>query len=73
VNTKIITISILQCCFLLFTSLIVYAQNEYIRKLSVSEWIEEMVNCKENDYSLKDAEIYYDGKNNPNDKLYKHT
>ena len=70
VNTKIITISFLQCCFLLFTSLTVDAQNEYKRKLSVSEWIEEMVNCKENDYSLMDAEIYYDGKNHPNDNLY---
>jgi len=29
-----------------------------------------MVNCKENNYSLKDAEIYYDGKNHPNDNLY---
>ena len=69
-NTKIITISFLQCCFILFTSLTVYAQNEYKRKLSVSEWIDEMVNCKENEYRLNDAEIYYDGKNNPNDKLY---
>lgn len=41
----------------LFSSL---AQDKYQRKLTVEEWINEMVNCKEKEYKLKNAEITYD-------------
>ncbi len=38
----------------------VFSQNKYKRKISISEWVEEMENCKEKYYGLKDTEIYFD-------------
>ena len=36
------------------------AQQTYERRLSVSEWIEEMVNCEDSVYRLENAEVYTD-------------
>ena len=37
-----------------------FSQNNYKRKISISEWIEEMEKCKDNLYLLEDTEIFYD-------------
>lgn len=37
-----------------------FSQNNYQRKLSISEWIEEMEACTSPEYCLENAEIYYD-------------
>lgn len=54
---KIIFI-ILLCNIALSTSL--YSQNNYKRKISITEWIEEMEKCKDKKYVLEDTEIFYD-------------
>lgn len=38
----------------------VFSQNKYKRKISISEWVAEMENCKNEFYGLKDTEIYFD-------------
>jgi len=37
-----------------------FSQNKYKRKISISEWIEEMENCKKRGYLLENTEIYFD-------------
>ncbi len=44
-----------------------FSQNKYERKISVSEWIEEMEQCNDRLYYLENTEIYYD---NNEDTLY---
>jgi len=53
-------IYILCCLFLLQLPTDISAQQTYERRLSVSEWIEEMVNCEDSVYILENAEIYRD-------------
>jgi len=36
------------------------AQKKYARRLSLSEWVNEMINYKKETYVLKNAEIYFD-------------
>ncbi len=38
----------------------IFSQNKYKRKISITEWVEEMENCKNEYYVLKDTEIYFD-------------
>ncbi|MFA9392796.1 MAG: hypothetical protein ACERKD_23510 [Prolixibacteraceae bacterium] len=44
-----------------------YSQNNYKRKISISEWIEEMEKCKGQNYWLTDTEIFFDERK---DSLY---
>ncbi|MBI9066562.1 MAG: hypothetical protein JEZ09_04675 [Salinivirgaceae bacterium] len=44
----------------LFFSSHLFSQNKYKRKISISEWIEEMEKCKDKEYRLVDTEIFYD-------------
>ena len=37
-----------------------FSENKYKRKISISEWIAEMENCKDKLYLLEDTEIYFD-------------
>lgn len=37
-----------------------YSQNKYKRKISISEWIEEMEKCKDKVFYLKNTEIFFD-------------
>ncbi len=46
--------------FNIFISSHIYSQKSYKRKISISEWIEEMENCKGKQYYLVNTEIYYD-------------
>lgn len=46
--------------FFFFFSYLLFAQQTYERRLSISEWIKEMVNCEDSVYRLENAEIYYD-------------
>ncbi len=36
------------------------SQNNYKRKISISEWVDEMENCKDLLYRLENTEIYFD-------------
>ena len=45
----------------------VFSQNKYKRKISISQWVVEMENCKDKYYGLKDTEIYFDHRK---DSLY---
>ena len=56
---KIKILFIIQLCSILFASHL-FAQNNYKRKISISEWIEEMENTKDDVYGLEDTEIYFD-------------
>ncbi|NJO87680.1 MAG: hypothetical protein HC831_00990 [Chloroflexia bacterium] len=38
----------------------IYSQNNYKRKISISEWVEEMENFKGEQYIIAETEIYYD-------------
>jgi len=49
---------ILLSSILFATSL--FSQNKYERRISISEWIEEMEKCDDDVYGLKNTEIYYD-------------
>jgi hypothetical protein len=42
----------------LFSS--INAQEKYKRKITVTEWVKEMLECKENTYSLENTEITFD-------------
>ena len=55
---KKILFLILLCNIAVSTNL--FSQNNYKRKISISEWIEEMEKCKVQEYWLEDTEIYYD-------------
>jgi len=57
-NAKKILFIILLCNIAFSTHL--FSQKNYTRKISISEWIEEMENCKDKFYGLEDTEIYYD-------------
>ncbi|PCH99076.1 MAG: hypothetical protein COB85_00780, partial [Bacteroidetes bacterium] len=62
-------LGLLQFGFLLLTSITVYSQDIYDRKISVSEWIYEMVECTEDEYWLKNAKIIWD-EDNKSDNFY---
>ena len=55
---KKIIVLVLLCTIVFPTN--IFSQNKYKRKISISEWIEEMEKCKDQEYSLEDTEIYYD-------------
>jgi len=55
--TKILFIILL--CNVAFSTHL-FSQNTYKRKISISEWIEEMEKCKDKEYRLEDTEVYYD-------------
>jgi K+ transporter len=57
-NAKNILFIILLFNFAFSTHL--FSQNNYKRKISISEWLEEMEKCKDKRYLLEDTEIYYD-------------
>ncbi len=57
-KTAKILFIILLCNLALNTHL--FSQNKYKRKISLSEWIEEMEKCKDKGYVLEDTQIYYD-------------
>jgi len=57
-SLKKILLLILLCNFALTSNL--YSQNKYKRKISISEWIEEMEKCKDKEYVIEGTEIYYD-------------
>jgi len=66
INTvKKILFLILLCNVALSTHL--FSQNTYKRKISITEWIEEMEKCKDKAYVLEDTEIFYDA---TQDSLY---
>ncbi|MCW3787120.1 hypothetical protein [Plebeiibacterium sediminum] len=44
----------------LFYSSPLCSQNNYKRKISISEWVDEMENCKDVLYRLENTEIYFD-------------
>lgn len=44
----------------LLVSISVFSQSEYERRISVTEWITEMANCKTPVYRLQNTEIYLD-------------
>ncbi len=46
-------------CNIAFTTQL-FSKNDYKRKISITEWIKEMEECKEDRYLLVDTEIYYD-------------
>ena len=46
------------------------AQKKYERKLTMSEWIKEMVECKEKNYILENAEVVFDFEKDSIYKLY---
>ena len=50
---------IILLCTIFFPSHL-FSQNNYKRKISISEWIEEMEQCKKQLYLLEDTEIYFD-------------
>ena len=50
---------IIGICTLLFSSNL-FSQSKYKRKISISEWIAEMEQCKRSFYRLINTEIYYD-------------
>ncbi|RXQ92242.1 two pore domain potassium channel family protein [Ancylomarina salipaludis] len=62
--TKILFIILL--CNITFSTHL-FSQNKYKRKISITEWIEEMEKCKDKEYVLEDTEIFYDGSK---DSLY---
>lgn len=57
-NAKKIIFIILLCNIAVSSHL--FSQNNYKRKISISEWIEEMEKCTDKQYWLEDTEIYYD-------------
>lgn len=57
-KTKKILFLILLCN--LAVSSFLFSQNNYKRKISISEWIEEMEACKKPFFYLTNTEIYYD-------------
>lgn len=57
-NVKKIIFIILTCT--LFFSSNLFSQDKYKRKISISEWIEEMEQCKAPLYLLRNTEIYFD-------------
>ncbi len=57
-NVKKILFIILLCNIAISTHL--FSQNNYKRKISISEWIEEMEKCKYKQYYIEDTEIFYD-------------
>jgi len=59
INTAKKIIFIILLCNIALTSHL-FSQNKYKRKISITEWIEEMEKCKDQEYQLKDTEIYYD-------------
>ena len=59
-KAKKILFIILLCNVAVTTHL--FSQNKYKRKISISEWIEEMENCKDKECYIEDTEIYYDEK-----------
>ena len=59
-NLSQFSLRLIPFCFLLLISLTAFSQDTYERRLSVSEWIEEMVNCKDTMYLLENAEIFID-------------
>jgi len=64
-KVKQILLIILLCSFTIPSQ--VFSQNKYIRKISISEWIEEMEQCKDKEYVLENTEIFY---NERVDSLY---
>ena len=64
-NAKKILFIILLCNIAIPSHL--FSQNNYKRKISISEWIEEMEKCKDQLYYLEDTEIFYDSSK---DSLY---
>ncbi len=46
----------------LFWSTIIFSQTKYERRISISEWVNEMKNCRKPVYMLKNTEIYADFK-----------
>ncbi len=57
-KAKITLFIIFLCSFTIPSHL--FSQNTYKRKISISEWIAEMEQCKDQEYVLDDTEIYYD-------------
>jgi hypothetical protein len=57
-KAKKIIFIILLCNVAVTTHL--FSQNNYKRKISISEWVEEMEKCKDQNYTLEDTEIFYD-------------
>ncbi len=57
-DVKKILYIILFCSIAFPTHLL--SQNKYKRKISISEWIEEMEKCKYQGYLLENTEIYFD-------------
>jgi hypothetical protein len=64
-NAKKVTFLIL--IFTICFSSSLFSQKTYKRKISISEWIEEMENCKDQELWIENTEIYY---NHPKDSLY---
>lgn len=64
-KAKQILLIILICSFAIPSQL--FSQNKYKRKISISEWITEMEECKDKLYYLEDTEIYF---NYRKDSLY---
>ncbi|MEK0337981.1 MAG: hypothetical protein QQN41_11165, partial [Nitrosopumilus sp.] len=57
---KKLSFRLLQFLFLLLVSFTSFSQDKYERKISVNQWIEEMVNYSGELYILENTEIYYD-------------
>lgn len=52
---------LIQLCSILFASSL-FSQNNYKKKISISEWVEEMQACTSELYELTNTEIFYDFK-----------
>ena len=59
-SNKKINLFLFQLCLFLLFPIQLFPQSKYEKKLSMSEWIAEMKNCKKNRYILENAEIYFD-------------
>lgn len=56
---KSLRILIIAILFNIAFSTLAFAQTTYTRKISISEWIEEMEKCEKSEYWLENTEIYY--------------
>lgn len=66
INKAIKILLVILLCNVAFTSHL-FSQSKYKRKISISEWIEEMEKCKDQKYRLNDTEIFFD---DSKDSLY---
>jgi hypothetical protein len=58
-NTAVKILFIILLCMIAFPAHL-FSENNYKRKISISEWIGEMEKCKDPKYCLENTEIFYD-------------